>query len=367
MRQILKKLFRYKLVSIYFILSQLVILVAIFGVLRIFNKAYAKEKDRLEAIAENRIEMNITTFAEEDILSCVSENVNAGNILAEGQLSVEVAELNSKNRCEILLSVNEDLPYKMISGHIPGTTPDDYGKNCVALGRNKYKSAYERGGEKFITINQEEYEVVGVIGSEVSDYWDYKIVLNINCISDGLKRTLKNMNELTISIYSNEQEMKSTYNQVYSNIINKDSTCIISSYQKKQMGESTVNSTLEKENYKTNVMVYMFCLINSIIISIFWVIQRRREFAIRRIFGFSNIKLIVTIGTELLALMGTSLIIYIICYAIYHCISFAITGNVELWSISSCVSVIILFLITLIVSMVYPVVYVYKKTTEIIR
>ena len=43
MRKIFNKIFRYRLVSIYFILSQLVILTAIFGVLNTINKAYAKE------------------------------------------------------------------------------------------------------------------------------------------------------------------------------------------------------------------------------------------------------------------------------------------------------------------------------------
>ena len=51
MRKIFNKIFRYRLVSIYFILSQLVILTAIFGVLNTINKAYAKENDRLKALA----------------------------------------------------------------------------------------------------------------------------------------------------------------------------------------------------------------------------------------------------------------------------------------------------------------------------
>ena len=57
MRKIFNKIFRYRLVSIYFILSQLVILTAIFGVLNTINKAYAKENDRLKALAKNRIEL----------------------------------------------------------------------------------------------------------------------------------------------------------------------------------------------------------------------------------------------------------------------------------------------------------------------
>ena len=70
----------------------------------------------------------------------------------------------------------------MINGHIPGTVENDFRKNSVALGRDKYKYSYERDGKHYVTLDHQEYEVVGVIGSEKSDYWDYKIVFNINCI-----------------------------------------------------------------------------------------------------------------------------------------------------------------------------------------
>ena len=98
MRKIFNKIFRYRLVSIYFILSQLVILTAIFGVLNTINKAYAKENDRLKALAKNRIELNIDTFAKKDILSYAAVNVDVGNVLAQGRMSVEVAQIGSTNR-----------------------------------------------------------------------------------------------------------------------------------------------------------------------------------------------------------------------------------------------------------------------------
>ena len=141
MRKIFNKIFRYRLVSIYFILSQLVILTAIFGVLDTINKAYAKENDRLKALAKNRIELNIDTFAKKDILSYAAVNVDVGNVLAQGRMSVEVAQIGSTNRCEVLLAVNESTPYPMIRGHIPDKETDN-GRNCVALGRDKYR--YDR-------------------------------------------------------------------------------------------------------------------------------------------------------------------------------------------------------------------------------
>ena len=226
MRKIFNKIFRYRLVSIYFILSQLVILTAIFGVLNTINKAYAKENDRLKALAKNRIELNIDTFAKKDILSYAAVNVDVGNVLAQGRMSVEVAQIGSTNRCEVLLAVNESTPYPMIRGHIPDKETDN-GRNCVALGRDKYRYVYNRDGKDYITLGQEEYEVVGVIGSQVSDYWDYKIVLNIDCMSDSLKQSFSSLSNISLTVYSNKQDIMEIYNKVYSNVVNVDNTCNI--------------------------------------------------------------------------------------------------------------------------------------------
>ena len=61
MQGILRKVFRYKLISVFFIVSQLVMFYSVFGALSIYNKAYAKEQDRIDSLYKNDIEMNITT------------------------------------------------------------------------------------------------------------------------------------------------------------------------------------------------------------------------------------------------------------------------------------------------------------------
>ena len=43
-----------------FIISQLVMFYAVFSVLSIYNKAYAKETDRLQSIYKNRIQLDVT-------------------------------------------------------------------------------------------------------------------------------------------------------------------------------------------------------------------------------------------------------------------------------------------------------------------
>ena len=96
----------------------------------------------------------------------------------------------------MILKANEEFPYQLVSGRLPGSEADDYGKRLIALGRNKYKNAYEVDGKKYVTIENEEYEVCGIIGCKNSDYYDYKMVFNINCLGEN---TLKENGSIWIS------------------------------------------------------------------------------------------------------------------------------------------------------------------------
>ena len=79
MQGILRKVFRYKLISVFFIVSQLVMFYSVFGALSIYNKAYAKEQDRIDSLYKNDIEMNITTGNANDMFKYVANGADAGN------------------------------------------------------------------------------------------------------------------------------------------------------------------------------------------------------------------------------------------------------------------------------------------------
>lgn len=364
----IKKIFRYKLVSIYFILSQLIVLTAIFGVLQIYNKAYAKEQDRLNALANNRIELDMTTTQYSNIFKNSDNGIEQGNIVAEGNIATEFAQSGNKTKCEVLLAINEELPYPLVQGHIPGTDSEDIGKNVVALGRDKYKYAYEKDGNKYVTLDGEDYQVVGVIGSENSDYWDYRIVFNINCMAQNTINNIIKAQQYVVTIYSNFYNMSNSYETFSKNILKQDNMCNIVAYQKQSTGESTINTTLSRANIKTNIMVYIFCLFNCIIISMFWLIQRKKELAIKKVFGYSNVKILVEMATEISALMVVSLVLFIILYGIYELYNYLSSGTVIQWSGTSIIAVLVLFFITLIITMLYPIVEIFnKESSRLIR
>ncbi len=350
----IRKLFRYKLTSICFVACQLIVFFAIFGALGIYNKAFDKEKDRLEAIYDSMIKMDVLTSVDVDVLSNAGLNLNEGNLLLAGTLSTALQESGYNTRTEVILKQNEDMPYKLLEGRLPGSEPEDAGKQVVALGRDKYRFAYEENGKKYITIESETYEVVGVIGSERSDYWDYKVVLHIDCIGQNTLEHIIKKNEFGLELASNKTDLKDAYSRVYGNIMSADSTSIITSKKINNKGESTMEKTLGRENVKVNYIVYIFCLFNCMVMSEFWIIQRRKDLAIKKAFGMSDFKIIAEIAGNIMALSIVALALFFVVYGVIMLLPVDLGIDITL-NLFTCVSTMAAMLVTVIITMIYPI------------
>ena len=214
-KALLRSVFRYRLISAFFIISQLVMFYAVFGVLSIYNKAYAKETDRLQSMYKNRIQLDVTVGNSQDMFNYISNGVEDGNMILGGKLSLSYAQISANTKCEVILKSNEELPYKMVSGRLPGSEPWDSGKRLIAVGRYKYKDAYEMDGKKYVTLENEEYEICGVIGSSTSDYYDYKMVLNIDCLGTNVLKEICRKDSYTIELSSNITILDTEDQQVF--------------------------------------------------------------------------------------------------------------------------------------------------------
>ena len=226
--------------------------------------------------------MSVVSLNKSDILSACTDGVTEGNIRAKKVGLYYTERKSSTVAPEIILAVNEELPYVMESGRIPGTSEEDYGKRLVALGRSQYRYAYEENGKHYVTFENETYEVTGIIGNEGSDYSDNMIVFDNRCLGDNVRKSVNELKEYTIMIDSNTTELNDTYEKVYNNVYGADINCAIESRSVSGNGQSTVEKTLQKENIKINKVVYIFCILNCMLMSEFWIIERNKEFAIKR-------------------------------------------------------------------------------------
>lgn len=337
-----------------FIISQLVMFYAVFGVLSIYNKAYAKETDRLQSMYKNRIQLDVTVGNSQDMFNYISNGVEDGNMILGGKLSLSYAQISANTKCEVILKSNEELPYKMVSGRLPGSEPGDSGKRLIAVGRYKYKDAYEMDGKKYVTLENEEYEICGVIGSSTSDYYDYKMVLNIDCLGTNVMNEICRKDSYTIELSSNTRSLDNSYSAVFGNIRSVDAKSQINAKKLNSKGESDVVKALQGENMKINVMVYVFCIFNCLLMSQFWLIQRSREIAVKKIYGMSDSRIIGAMACNILALSVTALIIFAVSAVIINVVTSGV-GIITV-NLTTLLTTIAAIAVTIILSMAYPVI-----------
>ncbi len=310
--KILKRLFRYKLTAIFMIIGQVIVLFTIFGALGVYNKAYNKENDRLRSLYKNVIQMQITASKKTDVISGISSDVEQCNLIIKKKFSVAISELGKAYLCEVILKDNESLKYPLLSGRLPGKEKS----NEVAVGKNKAKAAIKQGDDLFLTIEGEKYKIVGIIGSEVSDYWDDKLLLHMDSMGDSVKKALANQVLYAVELCSDSDIEEKIYSTVYGNIKSYDGDSSIESVKVNSDNGSVLEQTLAKENLKINLIAYCFCILNCMVVSEFWILQRRKEYAIKKLLGMKDMRLIIDMMCEIIEISLLSCCVFLVIYMV---------------------------------------------------
>jgi hypothetical protein len=355
---ILRKIFRYRLTAVFFVIGQLLMLFTEFGALGIYNKAYYKEQDRRNALYNSRIQLDVTTTKNMENFSYVTDGIDSTNVILAGKISVGISELGSSYRCEVILTANEPLKFELSQGRLPGTDISDSGFPEIAVGKNKVKAASYIDGYPCLTIEGEVYRIVGVLGSEKSDYWDDKVILSYNTLGENAKKVIQQNRNFVINIVSESEIEDEVLSKVYGNIKSLDNNCVIEATRINADNDSTVNETLHRENLRTNIIAYIFCIINCMIISEFWILQRRKEFAIKKLLGMKNVRLIMEFVENIAALDICALFIFL---CVYVCTRLA---GAELIVIDISARTVIFTLLSFAVSMLATLIY---PTFKILR
>ena len=358
MRRLLENVLRYKKSFVFVLIGQIVIYISVFGILNLYNNAENREKDRIESIYDSRIEIDLYKSQEKNIFSEDFLNIDRGNIVVTKGLSLSFSEQGLPNIVDLVLVNNEELPYKLIKGHIPGTEESDIGRNVVAIGRDKLKYAYEENGKQYITLATTKYEVVGVLGSNRSDFWDYKIVLNIHCISDKTLESINKDSDFKLELGSNNIDIFDIYKDVYVSLMSEDNGLSLESNKVKGLGESTVSKTLNRTGLAKKLSVALFCLCNCLVISEFFFIEHRKELEIEKTLGASNRFVIGKLFTRYTEISAIALLLFLIVTKAFEKIG--LLSNIIRVSFINVLVVFATIIVIAILSLIYPYVKVVK-------
>lgn len=232
-------------------------------------------------------------------------------------LHTDASEVNAYNKVSGEYFTNNNVwHYPLISGSY--YTADDVkkGNKVVVLGSKLLKKAYERNGNKYIEIEEEEYLIKGVIGipNEESS-WDNRIIMPCtsmpkNYFENNLQRDLE---DISFVIYNEKSEYSQDIKQ-----INAEGKKLFDNFTLDYLGElqddNSLKVVVENPDFLLFVALigYIITIIFAINITVFWIEKRKYEISVRKAFGFTNGSIMKMIFKEMIGFAIISFAIAII-------------------------------------------------------
>lgn len=211
--------------------------------------------------------------------------------------------------------------YRLVSGGYPTEEMLESKNRYVVLGIYKKSLTHSRGGKDYITIEGEEYEVCGYVSAKNSRVLDNKVILFADNIG-------QNMLDCMYYQYISGSVFLSYNSDTYGNIYNEVEKQIkktAQSYEEKYAmneffcermnmrlshGACTGSFSTAVVSYEYNLLaklIYVFCIFVVIFVFEFWILVRKNEFAIRKINGYTNMKIFMLIVKEVFLCLITAL------------------------------------------------------------
>lgn len=191
-------------------------------------------------------------------------------------------------------------------------------KNSVAIGADLYEKL---GSPKTIKIFNREYRISHILGSK-TDVTPFKdaVVLNYKILSktdrndvvlNDINNIVKFLNVKNVS--SEDKKIITSFNGANDEAtVGKTDFYITKNGNDEKQLDIKKAYEMQKGNISDKAMLFIIGISNIIIVSTFWIIDRRKEIAIRKAFGSNKMQITLMIFKELFILAITSSIISII-------------------------------------------------------
>lgn len=244
-------------------------------------------------------------------------NNDTGLFINDLLLHTNASEVNAYNKVSGEYFTNNNVwHYPLISGSYYTAEDVKKGNKVIVLGSKLLKEAYERNGNKYIEIEEEEYLIKGVIGiPDEKSSWDNRIIMPCtsmpkNYFKNNLQRDLE---DISFVIYNEKGEYSQDIKQ-----INTEGKKLFDNFTLDYLGElqddNSLKVVVENPDFLLFVALigYIITIIFAINITVFWIEKRKYEISVRKAFGFANGSIMKMIFKEMIGFAIISFAIAII-------------------------------------------------------
>lgn len=323
---------------------------------RMGHEAHLEEEDLKESLTKEKM-LRVDLFYNgngEDILP-VFRDESLESWISNVDLFSD--DLECECLMNVYLSMPESFPYKVVEGSIPDQKQISSKEPIIVLGKGLKNVTVHRDNADFYRICGKEYRVVAYISAEQSNSLDAVRFLFYDCLEEKVKEEIDHRAMtmgLTVTLRSNTLDLMDVYNEKTEELGDKVQSVNFS----REIDKIHIVDSALVEYQQYAYLLYLFALILIIMVTELWIVQRKKEFAIRRAVGYSRSQIIGMLAGELAkVIIGVGTMLLIGQMLVYHFIGTEY-GNSN-WS--NLVIGLLFVVITFIVLMIYPV---YKIMTD---
>lgn len=224
-----------------------------------------------------------------DTLLRLMDHIRTCNVYLEN-MEIYFDEIDSVYRPNVVLCQNEKLS-------LPTDRPDlEIPEGSVIA------PSSTTGGRGQLSIHGQEFSVYDTMDDDAYPFVSGLFVLNANDYFKAFPEALHGLYEITLRITSNEDDAYAAFAQIRTNLQEEVPKAAIHATETAE-SDNIFQILLSEENL-FSADLFLFALINTLIISYYWITVRRREIAIRKAFGADNRSVIRLVSGELLQLIG---------------------------------------------------------------
>ena len=249
---------------------------------------------------------------------------------SEIQLKDTQIPLNSNENFElnaISYTISPDWIIPILEGRYINKDEIKNGEKIAVIGSNINKYAYEKSKEKYIDIGKESFKVIGIAGRKHSSgSYENSVYIPFKAIPQVLKKQISEELQLNIYIKKNKSVPSSEM---------KTFTESIEQLDPNFQAQAPVAFSSAADNYMQNaakkvLFILAVGIINVINLSVFWILDRKKEIAVKKTFGAGNLSISIEIFKEMFSLSLTGAIIsmifqYILDHYLWSIFTFSIT------------------------------------------
>lgn len=313
-------------------------------------KLYREERDIGESKYPYELTVSLRKVKEGQLSQALSLFCVPDMIVSLCGLNLYVDSEESVHWCNMYVQPPPQYPYRVVSGRMPEASAQE--GNQIVLGISMKKYTYQKDGKDFIRVCGDEYLVSAYVAAEDSAIYDNLVLLFWDFAGEETRRTVEEFAGLFFGIKM----------QLQSDTLN-----ILSWLSEQQLFEEELGEPLsfvegDAEFYSSEVpvgnyraytyLLYGFCLVLVYMALDFWIYQRKREFVVLRLNGYSRLRLTGLVGRELFVMMSAvSVFLFLLQVLLGMINDKSIFGAGSLWNL---LEMVVFLFVTFIILMVRP-------------